>query len=422
MPYPNFLLDGTFGVRDYGEEAAIRGTTRILKATWPDCEVLYQSSDPRRDTVALADCPLRVVPAGDGSLSWRRTVRAMVKGLKPELDWPAPRRMRWAQESDCIICLPGDQYGPGRPLHPDKSQTAQMGFARRVLAMGKSLVIWGASIGPLEGGPESAPALTDVLRAAGLIVVREPGTVEYLAGLNIRDNVVRFPDPGFLMTPAGSDNYAPSKTRRPTIAVNLHPPLNCRTLHDPALVRLQDAHAGTLRRLMDSLQVNIILVPYVLSGRNGCDELSYLWGIFESLEFSHPGRVTVLGEKLDARRTLSVIRRCDALVAARMQCALAGIASGVATLFVAAGPYVAEMTQSVYGDANWCVSLSDFATAQGSEKVHELLRERKRIHAYLENVLPDIRRQALSAGQALRRVMEGKRGHNTMTEASAAGG
>jgi len=116
-------------------------------------------------------------------------------------------------------------------------------------------------------------------------------------------------------------------------------------------------------------------------------------------------RVALLPPTLGAMRTKGVLSQCDALIAARMHCGIAGVSCGVPTLFLAYSHKAVGMAEYVYGHREWVLPLAQFANDQAIEKVDNLLRSRSELKQQLLSDLPRFQRDAMRGGQALRELI-----------------
>ena len=404
---PQFVLHGIAGVYNYGCEAIVRGTVDILRAVWPNCEILYQSRRPTEDAASLAGCDVLVVDGRVNLSLPRRVVRSALYRAHLPWRWLSREPLEWAIKSDCLISIGGDIFTlPTKRFH-SRLEFPNIDFAQQVMATRTKFVLWAASVGPFDGWPEAGEVFLRMLRNVDLITVREQITFDYLQAVGLNDRAVRVADPAFLMPPQQVDDDFPFLgSPRLTLAINLSP-LSARHVVGTANVAdLQSEQAAMLKKVMDELDVNILLVPHVVcSWDANDDDYSYLAQISNALGSGHSERVALLPPSLGAMRTKGVLSQCDALIAARMHCGIAGVSCGVPTLFLAYSHKAAGMAEYVYGHEEWALPLAQLAGNEAIQKVDSLLRSRSELERRLLSDLPKFQQDAMRGGQALRQIL-----------------
>ncbi len=414
MSQLRFLLHGILGVYNYGCEAIVRGTVQILRTRWPDCNIIYVSQSPAADRIALGDCPLQI--ADNGGLPRRHPLRLLRRWLRRaglSYEWVRAEKYRDYRRSDCLISIGGDIFtlGPG-PYHL-QGDVPQLRTPRYITSKGCKFVLWGASVGPFDACPQAIPAFTKFLKDITLITVREPVTLRYLETLGITENVATVADPAFLMESKAVSADFPyvRDDARPVVGVNLSP-------HSLRYVsKGRDTADGArdqvkfLDALIQRLGVRLLLIPHVLAPHQRTDDdFSYLQQIYAGLREQYPDTVRLLPPGLGARRTKGVISHCDALIAARMHCAIAGVSSGVPTMFIAYSAKAKGMAQYVYETQGWFVDLQLLHTPQTIDMTRRILRDRAQTKAYLMSAQERFTRDAMKAGQVLAVKVDGEAG------------
>ena len=401
---PTFLLYGIQGVYNYGCEAIVRGTFRILREQWPNCRVRYASKRPADDARILADSGVQVVdggPSGEGAVA--RKARSLLRRVGCRYRMPA-NLCKLVQESDVVLSIGGDLY-----TIPPVSRNRQpffrplIDFGEQILAMGKKFVIWGASIGPFEKWLNARRVLRHHLSQVSLITAREPLTVRYLRTLGLHDNVRLVADPAFVMAPAEAVPKLYSRpTSKPIIGVNLSP-LSLRHLFGNAPLALyQASQAKMVMSLLDNLDVQVLLVPHVVCPWHPADD-DYRWlaGIKEMCDDRYDDRLVLLPPFLGARATKAIIWRCAVVIAARMHCAIAAVSVGVPTIFLSYSSKSLGMAEYVYGNSEWVIPIRETTPTALLEKTEQVLADQEAIRRHLGARLKDFQAQALSAGKAL---------------------
>jgi polysaccharide pyruvyl transferase WcaK-like protein/glycosyltransferase involved in cell wall biosynthesis len=388
----NCLLHGIWGVYNYGCEAIIRGTVALLKEMWPEAVVRYASPRPLEDKKRLGGCPVEIVTR---ELHSRYSVRHVVsKGLgKMGATWsPLIESLDYVRDADVVLSIGGDIYADYPP--------ALVRFGEAVMDMGKSYVIWGASLSPDNEEQElSRKALSHLCRV-DLITSREPRSTRFLNNRGLSENVVQCADPAYLVSI--EDGVSAPHSRRLTIGVNLSP-LSIKH-SDPRVTidRAAYAQGRALAHLVESLQAEIVLIPHVVcDSSERDDDLRYLKRIFISLPRSIRGRVSLAVEATSFREAKKLLRTCDIVLAARMHCAINAITEGVPTILLAYSPKAYGMAEYVYGDHKWALPIQAFDGASMTAAAEEMLLRRTELSRYLGRRVPKIKADARRAGQAL---------------------
>ncbi len=403
MKPPAFLLYGIGGVYNSGCEAIVRGTVEILRRVWPDRRIAYLSRRPAEDRAALSGC---TVDVWDNGLPPRwhpwRAARGLLRRCKLPYTWLSFENLSWFHRDDCVIWMGGDTPDLGPGPYGSTAEVQLLELPRAILRKGCKLVVWATSLDPWPG---AAQAYKDFLQRVTLVTVREPRTRRYLAECGVHNKVTSVADPAFLMCADRSDGdrFFKGKAKR-TLGVNLSP-LSARRIYGPKAVgKCLEGQAVFLRSLVDALGVRIILIPHVVARHTeGDDDYRYLAKMRQLLDEtgSDAESVSLLPGNLGARRTKGVISRCDALVAARMHCGIAGVSSQTPTLFVSYTSKAVGMAEYVYGDLEWQVSLSDFSKPETVDTIARLLDRSDQTTEYLSDVYPKFRHDALRGGVAL---------------------
>lgn len=404
---PRFLLYGITGVFNYGCEAIVRGTTAALRGVWPHCRVFYASHRCEEDRRALRGCDVEVFP----TLSRYQPRRVLTSALRrlgfsvrPHL---LPISAGRLQEFDGVLSIGGDLYTMPWVEPPRKYLGPLVDFGEMVMRGQKSLAIWGASIGPFDKNPWALPLFQDHFQRVSLITARESWTVEYLASMGVEENVREVADPAYLMRPDGQVEGRPTaRERRPLIGVNLSPLSARRAFPGETVEAAQQRAAAMLRGLIESLDVDVLLIPHVICRHDaGDDDYRYLDGIRERLTSLH-SRLELLSGDLGARKTKAVIGRCDAVVAARMHCSIASLSSQVPTLLLGYSAKAKAMAEYVYGHGDWVADLATLTSEELTAKVGGVLKARPSVIDHLRERIPVCERAARAGAEFLQPVLQ----------------
>lgn len=404
MESARFFLHGIGGIYNYGCEAIVLGTLEILHKIWPDREIVYMSKRPQEDKKILNGCHVSILDNRLPSLSSpKRIIKALLRRVGLPYTWIIFDKLPSFHPGDCLLSIGGDIFTLGTGPFPRKVRLDKLKFVQKVVQRGFLFILWGASIGPFEAWPEAVSVFRKLLMEMTLITVREPETQRYLESLGITKNVVEVADPAFLLPKELQEEDFPfSKNIKQVLGVNLSP-LSVR--YRLGVQKAEEAiikQTEFLRKIIDELGVKILLIPHVVAPHDPYDDdYTYLKEILDKLSKTHDKKVALLPPNLGAKRTKGVISKCDALLAARMHCGIAGVSSATPTIFISYSHKAWGMSKYVYGNYNWCINLEDFIKKDSLNKIKELIRQKDQIRRQLKHSEERFRRDAFLAGQVL---------------------
>lgn len=388
------LLIGIGGVYNYGCEAIIRGTERILRQALPDVELVYHATRPAEDALRLAGCRVAVRPRHRCGMD--RLVRRLLNkpfrllGRMPPLDLE-----RAVAGFDLVLSVGGDlytEYGGQMPW-------ATMELGEKIMRKGIPYAVWGASIGPFRGKPNEIERLMAHFRRCRFIAVRENRTHEYLAKQGVDQNLFSMLDPAFALGSGASPEsrpagYAPGGR----IGVNLSPLSVRETGADRRqMVAKQGAMIG---RLVAAAEADVLLLPHVVStAEPEDDDLSYLRQVRAAVPAALHGRVQLVDNDPGFLGIKPALRTCDVVLAARMHCGINALSEGVPVLFLAYSEKAWGMAERMYGHKRYVLDVRDSGSADFIRNLLDALsllrRESLTVRAR------EWRREALQAMQAL---------------------
>lgn len=401
-----FVLHGIAGVYNYGCEAIVRGTVEILRTHFPDCAIAYASKRPAEDGEALRDISIEIID--DRPLCrWhpRRVVGGLLWRLKIPSAWFPQERLDWLTPADCVISIGGDIFTLGTGPFPRKFPREQLRLPHRIIARRIPFVLWGASVGPFEAWPAAVPHYRRFLNTVSLITVRESATRRYLAQLGVNSRIVEVADPAFLMSAEVENSDWPFPDRaEPTVGVNLSPLSVGYRFGWSHLEWAAAAQAGFLEQLQKRLAVRVLLIPHVFAPHPEDDDHAYLRRILTHVGKPQANSVALLPPGLGARRTKGVISRCDLLIAVRMHCGIAGVSSGVPTIFLGYSQKAAAMATYVYGNKRNYLPLDQLTTPEGVARIAQVFSDRHEQRSWLIRRESRFRTDALAAGVALKKT------------------
>ena len=374
------LLTGIGGVYNYGCEAIVRGTERILRKALPDVEIVYHSLRPAEDASRLADCRVAVEPRQRSGMD--RLVRRLVNKPFRLVGGRTPLDLERAVSGfDLVLSIGGDlytEYGGQMPW-------ATMELGEKIMRQGVPYAVWGASIGPFRAKKEDVDRLMAHFRKCRFIAVRERRTYEFLKARGVGQNLVAMLDPAFALGSGAAAAGGPaSRTPGGRIGINLSPLSIRETGSDRRQMAVQQG--AMIGRLAESADSDILLLPHVVSAVDpGDDDLGYLRQVRAAVPASVRKRVQLVENDPGFLGIKPALRSCEVVLAARMHCGINALSEGVPVLFLAYSEKAWGMAERIYGHARYVLDVRD----SGDEGF---------IRAVMD-VLPQLRRESL-AGRA----------------------
>jgi colanic acid/amylovoran biosynthesis protein len=395
-----FILEGIGGVWNYGCEAIVRSTVKMLGDLYPDCCIRLVTRSRRYDSKALRDLGISV--SGFRSrYGPARALRKVLRSLRLRWRWILSVSPKVFAGADAVLSIGGDIFTP----HVSGLPWLTVEIERYLLRQCVPLILWGATVGPFPEGSWEARTVEDHLRRMTLITVRGTPTLEYIQRIGAGDRAVLVADPAFALDgePVDVQPYLPRERREALVAVNFSPLINTR------LVRMgkdtaENVATQCVQAVLDQLPVSVALVPHVVCARPCDDDHQMLRKVARRLG-AYRDRISLLPPTLGVRATKYFLGQCDVVLAARMHCAISAMSMGVPTICVSYSMKSIGVLRGVYQDDQWVILLEDLCPQAVVDRLAKLLAERGEIARHLKDVAPALREQALLAGAELKRVL-----------------
>ena len=244
--------------------------------------------------------------------------------------------------------------------------------------------------------------MLDYLRQLQLITVRETQSLEYLRNLGMGDRTVLVADPAFALDPEPIDvsAYLPRERGQALVAFNFSP------LLDLYLARLSTDTAENLacqcvQAMLESLPVSVALVPHVVCASPIDDDYLMLKRVAARLA-AYRDRISLVPPTLKVRATRYFLGQCDAVLAARMHCAISAMSMCVPTICISYSMKSRGVMGDMYRDERWIILLENLSAQAVVDKLRDLLASRSQIVRHLTGQAPVFRDKAMSAGLELK--------------------
>lgn len=406
---PLFILAGNGSNYNRGCEAILRGTVRILRnhfdnprflvvSSYPNDEEFKQQCLEETDTSITHKKMYKINKRFDFlwflmnalTRTYPQAIKHIIyKDLKPYLG-----------EAKAVLALGGDNYSLGYDNSLPKRCTDLDDI---VVARGKPLVIWGASVGPFSKKPAYEGYMINHLRKV-YIFARETSTIEYLADKGLTENVYRVADPAFLLEPEEPKKKAGElEIKGGAIGLNLSPIMKSYAANDN-LKRWIGMSADIISKIMQKTSRPIYLIPHVL-GSEGNNDYTFLKNILSTIP-NQKGQLILVPPVFNASESKWIISKMSVFAGARMHSTIAALSCCVPTLSFAYSMKAKGLNKDIFGHTCYCLSLNESTADIVAEKIKELLQESKSIRSHLGMRIPEIQGLAMSSGKILREILQ----------------
>jgi len=399
----SFLLVGNASYLNRGCEAILRGTVKIVRSAFGDCQFVNANFDvtdppfvPVESDSSVVHRPLPV--ARRLTAKWMAVQAA--DRLYPSLGrhWRFGSLREEISQSRAALSIGGDNYTLDYVI-----PWVYINLGRYVLARRKPLIIWGASIGPFDQRPDFAKVIHEHLRReVTAIFVREERSRSYLEKHGITKHVHIMPDPAFVMDPEpvnGSD--LGFDLPEGAIGLNLSPLMAKYVTHGD-MEAWQRMAIEVVRELLRVYDLPILLIPHVTSPHS--NDHSFLNRIKSQL----PGSmVLILPETLSAAKTKYVISMLSCLIGARTHATIASFSTSVPTVSLAYSVKAWGINEMLFGHTRYVVGPTEMTPDTVARAADRVLKDARDIRDCLSGKMTEISSSAIAAGRELRRIVAG---------------
>lgn len=287
------------------------------------------------------------------------------------------------QECDFALQVGGDNYTldygtPDYLLHLDNE----------LLASGKPLILWGASIGPFSDKPDVERRVVNHLKKFTLILAREPRTINYLASHGIENNVRRVADPAFCMKPMAPDldgELSAFIEKKPT-GINISGFAGKFTQSHDEHSWLENTIA-CIQKLLEEGFGPILLVPHVFKDIN--DDHKFLCQVIERLP-QWRSQLAIVPKTLNAAELKWVIGKTRLFAGARMHSTIAALSSCVPTLSLGYSMKATGVNEDLFNNLNWLLPVEQLNPENLVGKMGEMKQSEASIKTHLKATIPAI--------------------------------
>lgn len=396
------LIIGTGSLLNYGCEAIVRGSYRILRTFFPDCEIFVASDDKVYDATILPP-DIHLV-----SYKKRFTLYRLFKGVLRRcfnLGKGSPVRMNTTigKKYDIILSCGGDNFcespdGKILNLLIDLMRIGETAHLAR-----KKYILWGASVGPFHDMQNMSFVFKNLMQC-DLINVREELSYQYLQqDKQVFSNTKLVADPAFCLEADTNVDFC-KEVGKIYIGLNIS---FLSIAHSISPNEIENFKLQLFRQLDSILSSDsryfFVCIPHVIvSQDSGQNDIVFMNEYIEKSEYKQ--RISILPPYIGAAKTKGYIQQMDLLIAARMHCCVGGISMATPTLFVTYSNKGIGMSFYAYGHHNFEVKVSELLTSKFMDLITSMLMQKVEIKHYLELQQKRFVQDAMNSGKYLKEL------------------
>lgn len=403
---PLFILAGNGSYGNRGCEAITRGTVHIMRNFFEDPEFvavsLYKNNDQYRQQ-CRNETDMSIIHK-EACIAHKRLdplwclyslLKLTCPGLIKHVMFKDVKS--YLEQASAVLSVGGDNFS----LDYANSSKTYTGLNDLVIAKGKPLFIWGASVGPFSKNPTYEKYMSEHLKKV-TIFARESMTVEYLARLGLTENVHLVADPAFLMAPTKPQGASIPEIEDGAIGLNLSP-LMSRFVSDGNLKEWTSIAADIINEILKQTDRRIYLIPHVM-GRPLNDDHIFMKNVLLTVSNGN-NRIVLIPPTFNASETKWIISKMAVFAGARMHSTVASLSSCVPTLSLAYSIKAKGLNKDIFGHSRYCISGTEFVPGAIAERIKEILQESENIRTHLNQRIPEIKDLAMSSGRILQEML-----------------
>lgn len=270
---------------------------------------------------------------------------------------------------------------------------------------GTKTVLLGCSIEEALLTGEHAEAVLEDLARYHLIIARETLTYDALRAAFARQSVhaspklLKFPDPAFTL-PMKKGKVPDGFWKGNTVGINVSPLIQ-KSETVPGIT--MKCYEEFIRYLIDHTDMQIALIPHVVWENN--DDRKPLLKLYE--QFKETERLVCISDG-SCEELKGLISQCRFFVGARTHATIAAYSTCVPTLVVGYSVKAAGIAKDLFGQKeHYVLPVQELKDDQDLVKGFLwLMDHEKEIQQHLQQVIPEVRRQALGTGEEINRLWE----------------
>ncbi|KKH16918.1 polysaccharide pyruvyl transferase family protein [Methanosarcina mazei] len=398
---PIFILAGNGPYENRGCEAIVRGTVKILRHYYKDpsfvCVSFFHSDEQyKRQCEQEFDKNIIHKRANQRAklfdLNW--SAYRILKVAKPEIfkNWTYKEMLPYIKDCHSVLSLGGDNYSLDYGI-PERFTILD----DLAIKNGKSIVIWGASIGPFNKLPEYEQYMINHLQKVDRILARESSTIKYLKEKGIDNNLYKVGDPAFLMDPVEPKELE-DKIEDGAIGINFSP-LMAKYVTGGDRKKWVLSASEIITYISEKTRRKIYLIPHVTSPLLNSD-YEFLKSVQEKVDLDK-NKLVLIPPRYNAAETKWIISKMFVFAGARTHSTIAALSSCIPTLSFAYSIKAKGINNDIFANEDYCLNPEDLNAELVSKKIELLIENNTQIRKNLQLKIPEIKKEALDAGKYL---------------------
>ncbi|MBN1796602.1 MAG: polysaccharide pyruvyl transferase family protein [Sedimentisphaerales bacterium] len=404
---PLFILAGNAGYYNRGSEAIAIGTMHILRKHFTDPRFLTVSHFKKKEQFK-EQCFRETDPkilhrkmhtgAQKFTFPWF-LVKTLRKVCPPAVKHVVYKDLKkYLDEAVAVLAVGGDNYS----LDYGRVPKTCTDLDDLVVAAGKPLIIWGASIGPFDRNPEYEQYMANHLKKVH-ILARETSTIQYLSNLGLVKNVHRVADPAFVVEAIrpSCDRYELEDDRM-AIGLNFSP-LMAEYVTAGDMEKWRETTAAIITSIAQETKSRIYLIPHV-TGIASNDDYEFMKKAMLLIS-EYKDQINLIKPVLNSPETKWVISKMAVFIGARTHSAIASLSSGVPTLSLGYSMKALGLNKDIFGNSEFCIMPKEISVEVVVEKLKYIMQNSDRVKTILKNKIPEMKDLAMRAGSILKEIL-----------------
>lgn len=402
-----FLFVGNGPYSNRGCEAITKSSIRLIREFYPGAPVVngnelgdYDQLDEMEPGVYHKKCSTVA-----GGMTRMMLSHEIFRRTRMTIDLSSAGRMvkEWAPQSRAVISMGGDLIGLS---HGSQILLQYLFLGMAAEKAKRPFVIWGATIGNIDGGGKLKRVAIDHFKRCDLILVRDEDSAGYLQQNGVEDNVRLVADPAFLLEPVEPRIALPNKEPLgETIGFNLSSAYGVQgslgSYRD--MIKLG---ADCVERIMTSTGRHVILVPHVVAfpENTPTNDTIFLSLIKECLA-ERGLDVPLVPSSLRSWELKWVLGHLHAYVGSRMHSLVGAMGSATPSVSIGFSEKYPALNSLLLRHRRFYLSCRDLTAQNCVDRLLELLAERDAVHECLDRRMPEIKAMSHKAGEYLKETL-----------------
>ncbi|HEY0846543.1 MAG TPA: polysaccharide pyruvyl transferase family protein [Noviherbaspirillum sp.] len=409
---PTIYLTGQNNFGNRGCEALVRSAVATIRERMPDARFLVPSLDMPRDAAqwpAAAASGVRFVPSPVIPARYRQWGRLcrVLPALKSS-SWPslrgAPHVDEYLRQCDAVVSIGGDNYSLDYGL---VSLFFFVGIAERALELGKTVALWGASVGPFSADRRVEKLMVEHLRRLHMVSIRESHSLRYLQALGLGNRLIEVADSAFVLArqPVNPKHFVPTETGEGILGINASPVVE-KFARRQGAAPVADGITEFIDRVLSESGISVLLIPHVTALDGGSFNNDYLY--LERIARRIPaggGRVKLVPPGLNACQLKDVLAQCRFFIGARTHATIGALSSGVPTLSISYSVKARGINLDLFGHEKYVLPAPALSADTLETGFLALRNDEIDIRQHLARRIPEWKRKAEKSAEAFAEAM-----------------